>query len=181
MTVAIISGGAMGVWDERVAAVHLLRALGIRPVFIAVNAAGVFHPEELDHWATVHNENFAEWKAQRKANGLPRAGIHWGLSKGDDVEATCRTPGFRGGSSGLFGVDVALHGVGCDGAILCGIPMDEGVNQFSGKAWAHAHRFRAGWERARVIEVIQPRVRSFRGWTRHLLGKPTVEWLRGLG
>lgn len=175
MKVATVCGGGEGVWEELDRTNALLgRALNGADewVALAVNEAGIFHPDPLHHWCTGHPEKLDRWKGARTTigNSLPAT---WSSREADNVIR--RT--WRNGSSGLLGIDVALHHLGVDAVVLCGIPMDDRRNQFRGTRWnAWASSWRA-WEEVGTA-LIGP-VRSWSGRTRMMLGEPTPEWLEG--
>lgn len=68
------------------------------------------------------------------------------------------------GSSSLFGVKVGIK-LGYSKIVLCGCPLDSG----------HYKDFQVGW--LFVADLLQGRVKSMSGWTRHLFGEPTEVWL----
>jgi len=80
------------------------------------------------------------------------------------------------GSSGLFALKVALTDLGFDCALLCGIPMAPVTGHFFDAApWTGAGAHQLGWKQA--LPAIRDRARSMSGWTQHLLGAPTTDWL----
>ena len=182
MRVGLICGGAQGVWDERAEALDLLAVVGAEVVGIAVNDAGTEHPDPLDHWCSLHpNKLFVSpffWERKRAENGWSTAGyLRWSVSKlSDRVDRTTRQ--WTGGSSGLLALEVALLRLNLDGAILCGVPMDGRLNQFRGEPWRPHERFRSSW--LKIPPEHKARARSMSGWTRDLLGCPTLDWLRSL-
>lgn len=181
LRIAIITGGAVGVWQQRDLAVELVAAAGHRAVYIACNDSGVEHPDPLHHWASLHANQFEiepyRWEQKRAGLGRGRSYTLWGQSPSRHVERVSRD--WSGGSSGLLALSVALNGVRCAGAILCGVPLDERLNVFKGKQWSAAHRYRYSWTK-RVREFGHC-TRSLSGWTAQLLGLPSVDWLRSLG
>jgi len=74
------------------------------------------------------------------------------------------------GSSGLFGVKVALADFGFDQAVLCGIPMDTRPHFTDGDQWHQALRFRPRWQA--LSPALRDRIRSMSGWTREWFGAP---------
>src|SRR5690606_41623878 len=83
------------------------------------------------------------------------------------------------GSSGLLAMIVALDALGCHRVALCGVPMDnrphfrESRVHVPGKPWGAARTHRRAIER--VLDRLRGRVRSMSGWTRDVLGEPSVE------
>lgn len=173
--VALVLGGAMRVWRDLAALENLLGAPWPGPV-VAANDAGTVWHRRLDHWVTLHPENMKRWKETRAALGLRPAGRHWAHREHLYVDTWSRQRApFVGGSSGLFAVWVATAELGFDGAVLCGVPMDGGRNEFTGKPWVDFNRYRAGWERNAA--TLRPLVRSMSGWTREQFGAPDAEYL----
>lgn len=177
--IGLVHGGAAGVFDESNVALRMLAAAGAKVTYIAVNDCGMVFPGRLHHWGSLHADKFPMWIAKRRQNGLPMDFTVWSLStRPECVERSVQK--MRGGSSGLHGVDIALHGLGLDGAIACGIPIDERLNEFSRTTWAPYQRFKAGWEKPDTVAVLEPRFRSMSGWTRQRFGEPTLEWIMQL-
>jgi len=178
--IAVICGGAEGVWEERARAVGLVRSLGLTVVSLAINDAGTVHPDPLDHWITLHPDKLRvdapNWAGAREANGLQTTYKVWSQSHKPGVDGCARL--WRDGSSGLTAIDVALNQLALPAAILCGIPMDDSLNVFRGRPWGHHKRYRRGFQKH--LPAFRHRVRSYAGWTRQHLGAPTVKWLREL-
>lgn len=86
------------------------------------------------------------------------------------------------GTSGLYGVQIALDELGFAGVILAGVPMDAGAGTNYGReTWADDEfvaKMRPEWLRA--MPTLKDRTRSMSGWTRALLGEPTSEWALSL-
>lgn len=177
MRVAIIAGSGKGVWAERRAALGLLRTVHPQPVYIAVNGAGMEHPDPLHHWVSVHPDHLYEppweWETRRRAYGLGLDYTRWGVSRGGNVDRVCKR--WKGGSSGLLALAVALDPLGCDAAILCGVPLDDRENEFTAEPWGEYERFQPAWTRWQ--HEFGAKARSMSGWTQQLLGRPTREWL----
>lgn len=175
MIVATVCGGAEGVWAELEQSLVLLDetpAPGNEIVHIACNEAGRDHPGTLHHWCTLHHEKLGRWrKARIEAGGNDPT--TWGVVARPSIDEVQRA--WRGGSSGLLCVDVALHRLDADAVLLCGVPMDDRPNTFTGKAWGQVTRYWPDWTKA-MGELRGP-VRSWSGRTRDDLGEPTTEWL----
>lgn len=174
----MICGGGEGVWVEREEALDLLAVVGAEPVSLAINEAGIYHPDPLDHWVSLHPDKLVvepnEWALQRERNGGSPAGTVWSVTRlHSTVDRTVRN--WNGGSSGLLATDAAVNGLGLSHVILCGVPIDARPNEFKGEPWAQFERFQAAWKRAQP--KMAGRVRSMSGWTRELLGSPTLDWL----
>jgi hypothetical protein len=140
---------------------------------IAVNDAGIDWPN-LDHWASLHPMNFPRWESARNEAGHPRSYTTWGIERSDIVDRIHR--GWAGGSSGLFGVSLALQELQCSRVVLVGIPMDARPNRFRDeKGWDAHSRYWSAWSSA--WPDLRHWVRSMSGWTRRLLGPPDPVWL----
>lgn len=177
MTAALVLGGADCVWRDVGDALNLGEFDGI----VACNDAGVHWPGPLDAWCSLHSSSLKLWAARRARLGLPPHPVLYGhegaRTPGSPYRFTDhRFPGQdRSGSSGLFALKVALIDLGFDKAVLCGVPMEQsGAHFFDARAWRGAESHRKGWEQA--LPQIKDRARSMSGWTRKMLGAPTVEW-----
>lgn len=175
--IGLCHAGAEGVYEEAYQALTLLQSVGALVVYLACNEAGILLPD-LQHWGSLHPAKFPLWEAQRKEARRPGGYVRWSIGRMQIVDRVIRN--WRGGSSGLHIVDVALNGLELDGAICCGMPLDDRMNQFRREPWGAAHPFRQGWKEPETLAVLRPRVRSMSGWTEELLGAPTAEWLEGL-
>lgn len=174
MRVALIIGGAVGGWEQRAEALELVTTAGLEVVSVAINDAGTEHPDSLDEWVSLHPEKFQVWERKREEAGLGGGYRKW-TQEARRHHATNTARRWRDGSSGLTAIDVALNGVGCAAAILCGVPMDDSVNRYHGRGWGKYRRCRRGFQRA--VPEFGGRVRSLAGWTREILGAPAPEWL----
>lgn len=173
--VAFALGGAACLQQD----LELARALvGAEPVLIlGTNHAGRDWPEDFPHWVTFHAELMPLWIEQRRAAGLPDfTGQLWTCERrpcpeGLDWKAV---PSWAG-SSGLLAVTVALF-LGIERVICCGIPLDRDQAHYDdSKPWKDAGNYRLGW--LNHVKHMDGRVRSWRGYTGDLLGKPDREWL----
>lgn len=176
-TIGLVHGGGQGVYEQSGRALQLLQHVGALVVFIAVNEAGISLPE-LQHWGSLHPNKFGLWIQHRGDLGHPMEFVRWSVGRTQRVDRVIRT--WKGGSSGLHGADIALNGLGLDGVILCGVPMDSSPNQFRGRPWHQAGVFRAAWQAPDTLPTLKARVRSMAGWTQQLLGLPSPAWLDGL-
>lgn len=148
---------------------------------IAVNDAGWLYKDRVDHWVTLHPENFPKWLERRPE----RDGIEF-WTAGDRAHRYDRldfnTLGHWGcGSSALFAVTVGLY-MGYDRMVLCGVPMmsvphARGASDWDGKPWPdkEVEIHRQGWTYHK--DKIAGAVRSMSGWTADLLGKPDDAFL----
>lgn len=169
MSLALILGGAGCVWADAVGALKLARP----DLVLAANDMIALWPGPLDCVGSLHPDNLPGWLAARRAAGLPQPGEVWSYRAAAGV--TRITQDWRG-SSGLFILKVALFERRCAGAILAGVPMDR-TEHFvrRGKPWGDAHAFYPGWNDHK--RDVEKRMRSMSGWTRHIFGAPTAEWL----
>ena len=167
----LILGGAACVWDD----LERFRTLYTGPVvMIATNETGWMYPGVLDYWISLHPENFTrkKWLLKRPAKDF-RVVSH---RKPKDVPVDLILPHWGAGSSGLYAVALSEHRK-ARAAVLCGVPMDSQGNVDGRDSWAMKEVLihREGWKKQR--DRIAPWVRSMSGWTRDLLGDPTLEWI----
>lgn len=179
---ALVVGGAACVWDDLDAAADL----GEFDAVLAVNDMVAAYAGPVDFAVSLHPEHFAEWCRRRDDQGFTRPG-KFIAHKGNTLEGRrevfpeletveYRWPGMSvSGSSGLFAVKVALEN-GFDRIVLCGVPMDAEAHFFDAAPWEHFDTFRPAW--TEQFNRYAPYTRSMSGWTRALLGAPTMEWLR---
>lgn len=171
--IAVILGGARSVWDDARAA---LAMIGDQPAMIvATNQAGVRYPGDLDAWASLHPDFFA--------NALPRR-VRASLNK-PLVYAPARhpdTPGIKAvaprwdGSSALYAAQVAMRQLKARKVILCGAPLESEAGHIAVPGpWCDPERYRAGLIAA--LPEIKDRVRSMSGWTADTLGRPDLDWI----
>jgi len=122
-------------------------------------------------------EGKGEWLRRRKGAGNPPARAVYGHRRvGSGV--LIHPQRWPGGSSGLYGIDVALGALNADRVVGCGIPMDERPNLFRGEGWVHAGSHQHMFHKAK--RQVGERLRFMSGWSRDLFGEPTPEWLSGL-
>lgn len=175
---ALVIGGGEAVWrDAAVARALVMDTLGVEPINVGVNDAAAEFPGHLHHFATLHPERFPQWLDERRQRRLNTDFQTWTHARRPPSLGAHfpRTLPERGGSSGLFAVDVALH-LGLQHIILCGVPMDASKHFRRRAAWRDVDSFRTAWRRA--IPSLRGRVRSMGGWTEQELGAPTAEWLK---
>lgn len=183
--IALVLGGAAGVWKEAERASKLCRFSHV----IACNDAAVAWPGRLDAFVTLHPDRLFGWLQDRKAAGRPAAlktVVHEGWKarmQSDDLKPDVVTEYlFEGqrdsGSSGLFCVKYALVNLRLPKAVVCGVPMQASHGHFfRARDWSGAHKHQKGWVQA--MPHIAGRVKSMSGWTRELLGEPDREWAKG--
>ena len=178
VSVALVLGGSDRLWQDVEAALGLVppNKRGI----VACNDAIVQWDEHLDAAVSVHAEKIGQWIESRRAKALPEPVRVLTMR---DKRAPCwaeQVPHhFDGqtsrGSSGLFGVKVALVDLAFDAVILCGVGMEQTPHFVRGGEWRSALRYQRGWLEA--LPMLRDRVRSMSGWTRKQLGAPTPEWV----
>lgn len=186
---ALILGGAECVWED----LRALEQLMGRPwdgIVIAANDIGAHWPGRLDHWVTLHPENFVKWITLRRELGHQDGFTTWTPQnklpklKGIPQPVTHRpVQNFAAGASGLLACVVALEKLGCVRGVLCGIPMTstphfaESKSQVKGRKWSAADAHWKAWKDAKVLAKLAGRVKSLSGRTRDLLGAPDLQWL----
>lgn len=148
---ALILGSGYCLWDD-VEEVERLVGREWDGLVIACNDAGVLWPRFLDHWVTMHPEQYRLWPNTKvglreewaAAGRAPEAYDDWAQTRPGWVEQRAmlghpdgfvrwarRNPDmvdrivqtWGGGSSGLLAVATAEK-LGATHAILCGMPMD---------------------------------------------------------
>jgi hypothetical protein len=169
----LVLGAALCLFDDIEAALDMSPVEGV----VAVKGAGKVWNGQLDAWVGLHPEMMlADYKV-REARGYPRADKLYVHDKAPidsplfDQRIDYLFPGqTKSGSSGLFGVKVALE-LGFDRIVLCGVPLVREAGKIDkGEIWHGADSYKAGWHQ--VLPQIAPYVRSMSGWTRQLLGAP---------
>ena len=171
--IAVILGGSRSVWDEARAAFALI---GDRPcIVVATNQSGVRYPGNLDAWASLHPDFFAN-ALQRRLNADLNKPLLYAPAKHPD------TPGIKAvaprwdGSSALYAAQVAMKQLKAGKVILCGAPLDSDAGHIAIPGpWCDPERYRAGFTAA--LPEIEGRVRSMSGWTADTLGCPDLDWI----
>lgn len=183
MKYAVVLGRSAEVWDELDAAKALIReAVGGVPVtVIATKRAGRDYDGPVHHWPSFHHDMIIPWVAERAKAGRPPAENYWSCRPANRRAPRSPLPikwiDNIGGSSGMLGVQVALHPeVDIDKVILCGIPMMPSKRYDVNTEWREALAHRDAWNK--YLPQMKDRVRSMSGWTQELLGPVTEEWLR---
>lgn len=159
---------------------------------IAVNEAFRWL-RRFDAWVTLHPEKMAKWyrEAQFKGTNLTNVRIFVPLLDADDManlaskgaDPRLNLPNLNriawhsgdglSGSSGMFGVRVAKN-LSCDRILLAGVPMDTQPHVGSTDPWTGSSEFVAAWRAAEP--KLKGKVKSMSGFTRELLGEPTLHW-----
>lgn len=175
--VAIVLGSAKRALAEFEAA----RTLAPDAPVICVNDALRVCPARAYAFATLHPE-----KADRFLDGLDLRRI--------PLFAHARIPyetrdwhivsDLWGGSSGLYGVQVAVQNLGFHGVIVAGCPMQAAARANYGPGlWGgdgdHVARYQRGWINAGKAG-LRNRIRSMSGWTLAEFGAPDAAWIAGL-
>ena len=177
---AVVCGNARGVFEE----LEVVRKrYGLPLAVFAVNDVGMYLPR-LDHWVSLHSEQFEEWKPVR---WMHHKGDEWAKYHGLKLEHKyvdyaweLLTPIMA--LSGYFAMQVAWI-MGCSPIILAGCPGD-GTRRFFEAADRTSSEFQYGSgdtgsdkgirqqlinEMNRVPE-FKAVVRSMSGWTREFFG-----------
>lgn len=166
--IAVILGGASGVWSEYAA----LRKLVQPDLIVACNDAGAVCPHKLDAWCTLHPEKFESWMGRRQAKDYKAYTIK-GRYNLSDVTIV---PERWAGSSGLYAAQIAFDELGATKVVFCGVPLTAQAKHFFDPSdWVDAENYRRGFKAA--LTEISEKARSMSGWTAELLGVPDTEWL----
>lgn len=173
--VTLVIGGGKHTWDEVDRAFdefHIDKVVAVNQAIVdyagKVDAAVSLHPSKLQGWLDERKitpaKRVVSFMRQRGTHQYPVTDVvpylWWGMTKS--------------GSSGLYAVKVAMQLLGADKIILAGVPMDGGPHYYNDRMWGTPKDFREGWMQA--LPYIKDSVRSYRSWTKDLLGKPTKDW-----
>lgn len=184
MTNCLVLGGANNVFFDVERALRLGEFGGV----VTVNDVTTKWQGPITACVSLHGDKWPLWLKDRRRNCLSapqrvfshKAQRQW--AKPLELELTTdyaehMFPGQKdSGSSGLFGVKVALDELGFNKVVCCGIPMtSEARHFFNERPWGGAANHRRGW--TQVLTCLQGRVKSMSGWTAEQLGKPTEAWL----
>lgn len=179
LPVLIIVGCGKGVWDELNQLILMLEAYEKKYELMAINLAifGLEAAKKVDrlplvHWASVHPEYFVFKRLHgymvATHSNKPGPGV-------DYVWNNCNT----GGGSALWATKIAIEHLHKTHIILVGVPMDS-KGRFYDSPWSQYPDYNAfgshhPWQIS--VEDFQNKVRSMSGYTKELLGEPTLEWL----
>lgn len=160
----LVVGSAACVWDD-------LDAWGKRQArIVAVNRMVADLPRPITAGATLHPELAWGWRSSRR-QGVPW--LMWGRKLRPGIDAAVALPDGWHGTSGLYGVRVAMW-LGASRIVLAGCPMDDTPHHYDdGALGSWLEHYRHGWRNA--FPEIHGRVTSLSGWTRDLLGAPAKE------
>ena len=86
-SLALILGGADCVWDDLEAVGRLCDVPSA--VVLAVNDVGYAYPGRVDHWCSLHPENFERWEAKR-ADAMRSMAIHHTIHHRGQLEVYLR-------------------------------------------------------------------------------------------
>lgn len=190
MKLGLVIAGATG-WSDDVEALTAMTGGSWPGLIVGVNDVGTVI-EDIDELCTLHHEGRTGWNNQpptpwaklRQENELPPVPVvACANSTAWPIDVTWKSgphekDRWTDGSSGLYGVSRLLHHHECDRVVVAGVRMDPLSNAFRDEPrWAQHERYRRGWTKAHRLPVLKERVRSMSGWTRELLGVPTLEWL----
>lgn len=173
ISIAAIVGGSPSVWAEIGWTAALAKDAGRAVRYFVINDMIPLFPGPCTavtlHPAKLNNDG---WLAQRERNGWPAPEAVWAHVGHEGV--TDFTDDWRG-SSGLFALKVAFE-LGCDKAILCGVPMEAAAGHIlRAEPWTAAEQFMTGWKFH--LAEIKDKARSWGGWTGATLGKPDLAFL----
>jgi hypothetical protein len=156
----LVVGCAAGVWRDLVE-VPFKSSYAV----IAVNRAIVDYPQRnaMLFGATLHHEMALSFKRDtlRIVSTRMAPGVSFAY---DEIP-------FRHGSSALYAVGLGLL-LGGKRIILAGCPLDGGPHYYDEPNHIDVEAYRDPWMRCKGL--IQGRVFSMSGWTKELLGPPTL-------
>ena len=175
MSWSLVLGGAACVYDDLKRAKALL---GEPDIIIAVKDIWVEYPK-VDHVATYHIERIPRELAKRRALGYedPKCVWTYQFFRHPKISLPVKYIRTTGGSSGYLGALVGLEV--SDKVVLAGVPMDPTMPHFHnrkyGKPWKDGIAYLKQWHDNKT--KLLGRVKSMSGFTKDLLGEPTLEWL----
>lgn len=170
----VVLGGAPSVWDELSDLMQMTRV----DCVVATNEAGAYCALRVNHWVTLHHEKMKDWWDLRMRNGYSPPDKVWFHAPSRHFVLPHESTGEWGGSSGLFGVKIALE-LGHKRIVVCGMPLIDGPHFHTEQKMTGCKRYRRAWEAH--VEELAPFVRSMSGWTKELLGEPDEFWLTTQG
>lgn len=173
---ALVLGSADCVEEDKERALRMFK-----PDYIfCTNELGVDYPDEFDHWCTMHPDKLSGWVAARRKAGRPDAKQIWvpqHRNPPKDIAGLVRYAPSRGGSSGMLCCMVVLKILNCR-AVLAGMPMLAANAHYNNpRPWNDAIHYHGAWRQS--LHELNDRIKSMSGWTKELLGEPTVGWLHG--
>jgi hypothetical protein len=172
--IGVVLGGARSVDAEFELAKAMCARTGVEPVVFAINDKIPEYPGRC-HAVTLHFDKLPAWLGERRANGFPDPLEVWAASWDTHRPLVTRGAEERRGSSGMLAIEAA-RAAGCGKVLLCGVPMVAGEGHFKrGMPWDDVVSYQTAWTLRR--ELLAPIVRSFSGWTAHLFGAPTDEFI----
>lgn len=176
MKTAIVLGGADCVFSDYLAA----KAMFTPDVTLAVNHIGRDFSGPLDCFCSTHSENLRGWIDERATKGFPTPAEIW-MNDTRKVPPELQNFIVRrtsniGGSSSHLAIMAAVD-KGCDRIVVCGVPLDASPHYNDPAPWHQYAIFQQTWLRDKAF--LKQYVRSMSGWSRDLLGAPTLEWLQG--
>jgi hypothetical protein len=174
----IIAGNAGGVFYE------LTRAMehADDPLIFAVNDVGMFLPH-VDHWVSLHGDNFKAWKAVRWLHSKgPEDTKYHSIASYDEVNYVWDKLTPLMALSGYFAMQIA-HIMGAQRIILCGCPGMAARRFFEasprrdfgyggGLAQADKNIQEQLIKETTRVPDLRMKVRSMSGWTLTYFGSP---------
>ena len=178
MTWSLVLGGAATVYYELGRAIE---QFGKPDMVVAVKDIWIEYPK-VDVVCTFHIDRIPNELARRRKLGYPDPKEVWTYQGVRPPKPALPFPvkfhKSRGGSSGLLGAFVGT--IVADRAVLCGIPMDPEMphyhNRKHGKPWKEGRLYKPHWQDAK--HQLIGKVKSMSGWTKELLGTPTLQWVK---
>ena len=144
---------------------------------------------KIDAWVSLHAEMAEDIIGLRIKNGFEMGfDVYTDKPVNPKVKLNLLSSGVRkfnlykvdwGGSSGLYGVQIALKYFSPSKIVLAGIPIDSKyLRHGTATHWAASEsgvqRYQQAWLKHR--NELKYRVKSLSGWTKDLLGHPSKDW-----
>lgn len=175
MTTCVVIGSAACVFND----LRIVKAQcpELLQHVIAVKAIGAYWRGPLRAWVSLHPSQFPEHQAIRHARGYEPCSLLYAPRSLREYPGVISSIPDRGGTSGMYAVDVALATLGYDRVVLAGVPMDSTPYFNHNGSIVSLERYRDAWRRNQ--RRLAPVVRSLSGWTKDLFGAPTRPWMEG--
>ena len=168
----IVCGSGRTLFDD----LKKARSLVARFPVMAINGA-VYGLEEFEHLASLHSDMVHHWRYARGVRqdcGVRKpARACQTHSDREDVDVDVAHAAFplSGGSSALFGVQVALFALNAKDVLLCGVPYDDAGHFYDPPLVRSSRSAPGDWEPWMLAKgLFGDRVRSMSGKTKELFG-----------
>lgn len=169
----VVLGTGPTMWED-------LNKITFEHDIMAVNKASVLYTGRIKYMCSLHWENIKLMRKERKLAGGNSDYVSFSKIKDEGVDRVFHFL-LISGSSGLYGVMIGQV-LGYKKIILCGVPLtkDKGLELPNGAMPSldiGVAIFQDNWARYKQLGILD-NVRSFSGYTKELLGEPTMKWIK---